>query len=358
MPSTTINKHALKTRLEEKLLDKCLDFQSAGGGSHHLTYTASMERLGKIFIRVQSSIFEDCGMVSPKSLPSEVSTMRYVKLNTDIPVPDVLLYDMDTDGLVGGSWMATEFISGNNLWNLWSTLTPSQKETLCLRIADMWSTLIQLTGFDAIGSIYETSSGAFEIGAMMCLPSNRAGALAPPDSGPFRTAKDWLVAQARKDLDYKYVSTTSEAVTRQTFIDAVVHDIEDFAFPSDDLPFVLEHIDFGFHNMIVAQDDPTRIMGLVDWEGARVVPLWAANGAFRFPSCVDEPEPLEGRRRFRKVIQDRLFGNPGRWREAVSAEFRSVRQLQERSQLSDWDPDNYVPQDVIPFSPDVGEDYL
>ncbi len=36
--------------------------------------------------------------------------MRYVKLNTDIPVPDVLMYDMDTDGLVGGSWMAMEFV--------------------------------------------------------------------------------------------------------------------------------------------------------------------------------------------------------------------------------------------------------
>ncbi len=36
--------------------------------------------------------------------------MHYVKLNTDIPVPDVLMYDMDTDGLVGGSWMAMEFV--------------------------------------------------------------------------------------------------------------------------------------------------------------------------------------------------------------------------------------------------------
>ncbi len=53
MPSTTIDKHTLKARLQEKLLDKCLDFQAAGGkitvhlnrkcfytlwagGSHHL----------------------------------------------------------------------------------------------------------------------------------------------------------------------------------------------------------------------------------------------------------------------------------------------------------------------------------
>ncbi len=219
----------------------------------------------------------------------------------------------------------------------------------------MWSTLIQLTGFDAIGSIYETSSGVFEIGAMMCLPSNRAGALAPPDEGPFHTAKDWLVAQARKELDYKYAPTTSDD---QKCIAGVVRDIEDFVFPSDDLPLVLEHIDFGFHNMIVAHDDPTRIVGLIDWEGARVVPLWAAKGAFMFPSCVDEPEPLEGRKFFRKVIQDRLFCNPGRWMEAVSAEFRPVRLLHDRSRLSDWEPQDYVFQDLIPFSPDVGEYYL
>ncbi|KAI0308676.1 hypothetical protein OF83DRAFT_1192063 [Amylostereum chailletii] len=29
-------------------------------------------------------------------------------------------------------------------------------------------------------------------------------------------------------------------------------------------------------NIMVANDDPSRIVGVVDWEGARVVPLWAS----------------------------------------------------------------------------------
>lgn len=187
----------------------------------------------------------------------------------------------------------------------------------------------------------------------MRLPSGRSGAISPPLAGPFATTKLWLLAQARHELDYRYPYLPPEG--SQRFMDAVIHDIETFPYPTHDLPFVLEHIDFSFRNFIVSKEDPTRVVGLVDWEGARVVPLWAAKGSFTFPWPAEEL--VESRIHLRQVIQDRLFSNPGRWREAVDHEgiVARLRMLNERSQVSDCDPEEYFPEDVIPFSPDVRE---
>jgi hypothetical protein len=50
--------------------------------------------------------------------------------------------------------------------------------------------------------------------------------------------------------------------------------------------FVLFHEDIRTNNILVAYDDPTRVVGIVDWEGARVVPMWACF----LESQVAEPE--------------------------------------------------------------------
>jgi hypothetical protein len=50
--------------------------------------------------------------------------------------------------------------------------------------------------------------------------------------------------------------------------------------------FVLFHEDIRTNNILVAYDDPTRVVGIVDWEGARVLPMWSCFGV----SQVAEPE--------------------------------------------------------------------
>lgn len=37
---------------------------------------------------------------------------------------------------------------------------------------------------------------------------------------------------------------------------------------------VLRHVDMSRSNIMVAYDDPGRVVGIVDWEGANVTPLW------------------------------------------------------------------------------------
>ena len=51
--------------------------------------------------------------------------------------------------------------------------------------------------------------------------------------------------------------------------------------------FVLYHEDIRTNNILVGYDDPTRVVGIVDWEGARVVPMW---------SCYQESQVAEPER--------------------------------------------------------------
>ena len=51
--------------------------------------------------------------------------------------------------------------------------------------------------------------------------------------------------------------------------------------------FVLYHEDIRTNNILVGYDDPTRVVGIVDWEGARVLPMWSC---FTKESEVAEPE--------------------------------------------------------------------
>ena len=48
--------------------------------------------------------------------------------------------------------------------------------------------------------------------------------------------------------------------------------------------FVLFHEDIRTNNILVAYDDPTRVVGIVDWEGARIRPMW---------SCFEESQVAE-----------------------------------------------------------------
>jgi len=50
--------------------------------------------------------------------------------------------------------------------------------------------------------------------------------------------------------------------------------------------FVLFHEDIRTNNILVAYEDHTRVVGLVDWEGVRVLPMWACAQE----SQVAEPE--------------------------------------------------------------------
>jgi len=62
-----------------------------------------------------------------------------------------------------------------------------------------------------------------------------------------------------------------------------------FPVPENMCRPALSHPDFHSNNILVSSDNPAHITGVVDWEFASILPLWAA---YTFPS---EIEDLGGR---------------------------------------------------------------
>ncbi|KAE9406887.1 hypothetical protein BT96DRAFT_851231 [Gymnopus androsaceus JB14] len=355
--SSSTNVNVLRARVEALLAEKCESFEMHVQGSHHLTYIAQMARIGKRLVRVES-VFpkreDGTGISSPCKMQSEIATMCFLKTHSKIPVPSVYGYDADVDGRVGGKWMVMEYVDGQNVDQIWSTLTAHQREQLALSLANIWAELMLKSlqqSFDEIGSLFQRREGQFFVGPLTFLPSKNHYAIAPPDEhrcGPFSSAQEWLEASARQDLAYRLsLPPTPEASQR---IDAVL----DLIRQSQDLRrskhkdasrLSIEHIDFSTHNVLVSRGDPTKIVTVLDWEGARIVPMWAMNPAFRWPHNSNESENKYLTALMREKISSQVPG----WGSAIGDECKPLRILCYKAVLSDRDPKIIDPNGYLLF---------
>lgn len=231
-------------------------------------------------------------------------------------------------------------IDGINADDAWEQTTPEQRERLFISMADMWSEILELR-FDSIGSLYESddSPERYHIGPMTRLPSNNYFTIATPEfhkCGPFSSAKEWLLALARRDLDYTSSLHKPESPER---VKQVIHDILESTdliasgnSPSSALK--LEHIEFSRHNIIVDRDDLTRIVGIVDWEGARVVPMWAMNPNFHSPRESDKMEEQH----LMTIMRDRIISRVPVWKSVIGDDCKPLRVLYHRAYHSSVDP--------------------
>lgn len=176
---------------------------------------------------------------------------------------------------------------------VWPSLTPEQRRKICLAIVGIWTELAR-TRFDAIGSIRmkKENPSIFYVGPLAFIPSRSENDIGPPNParcGPFPTARTWLTAMARQDLAFirkksfnsqerMRISETLTLVSNspQTHLDTKWTGPMTTPLAAN----VLRHVDLQFHNIIVDISDPTVIKGVIDWEGAMIVPLWSLRPEF------------------------------------------------------------------------------
>lgn len=216
-------------------------------------------------------------------------------------------------------------------------MTAIQRRDVCANISDIWSELLSLR-FDSIGSLYESKDGRIYVGPMTFLPSDNMYSIAPPipeQCGPFQNPKDWLLSLARREMEF--VSSLVMPPEDIHNVDVVVHDIlassmldaPDAAVTSE---FALEHVDLAPHNIIVDSQDPTKIVGVIDWEGARVVPLWVIQPRFLMHCELPDPKEMEA---LLALISAKVGMQVPHWNAATS---QDLRRMYLRALYSDWEP--------------------
>lgn len=207
-------------------------------------------------------------------------------------------------------------IDGINPEDLWRTLSDDQWETLCTSIADIWSQLMRLP-FKFIGSIYEQqeeSESRYFIGPIAYLP--QAGSIGSPEactSGPFSSSREWLVTVANGKLSPTWNHPPNPNPDQaHKWREAVIDAVKNTPLLEHDFPghqeIVLSHIDYSLHNILVDRDDPTRVVAVVDWEGACTVPMWAANPSFLWSFLLSKEKVSHLQRIMRRTIASQIPG--------------------------------------------------
>ena len=151
------------------------------------------------------------------------------------------------------------------------------------------------TRFPQIGSIYGDQETGFRVGRLG--PSSVRGHDLSNfnDRGPWTSIRAylrWYVAAERTWLsecteDYtvlrRQICPDEDPNTHISYFkslcDILLRIIDNAQFIDKVDPsiahFVLFHEDIRTNNILVGYDDPTRVVGIIDWEGARVLPMWA-----------------------------------------------------------------------------------
>ncbi|KAF8527768.1 kinase-like domain-containing protein [Gautieria morchelliformis] len=224
---------------------------------------------------------------------SEAATLCWVRENTTIPVPEVIAFDENPDNEVGAAYIIEERILGCPLHDVWSDpmLTFEDRKRIVQQLADFQAQLIS-TSFPMIGSIFiNKETKQYDIG-----PLAPPVQLEPPRlrRGPWKTARDemksWIedhMEELRNDPDAALSSCrdrNAEDVSPSTIsafhalysgILTLIENVKLIDRCDDSwCPLSLSHPDLTRNNILVDYNDPTRVMALIDWEGANVGPWW------------------------------------------------------------------------------------
>ncbi|EPQ52147.1 hypothetical protein GLOTRDRAFT_140571 [Gloeophyllum trabeum ATCC 11539] len=341
--------HVILAKLGDHFGDPVGEIERGPRGSHHMTYIVTQESGTKRLLRVSYPVFKDfgSGIVPPSKMKSEIATIKYVREHTNIPVPEVLLHDSDEDGSVGAEWMVMEYVNSLPLSQMWFSMSEDQRQGAVQGIAGVFHQLLGLR-FDKIGSLYENEEAKIHVGPMTFMPSNNTRDTAPPNPakcGPFESIKQWLLALAAGDLNFE--STNVDEPVEAERRAAVIEDITSTTIFEDEslkefCAIVLEHVDLKVNNFLVDPEDPTKILGVIDWEGARTVPLFAIQPRWYTPlgtppECISSEEVTKLQVSTREAVQTL---SPA-WYSSTEDPGRALREVLHRAIHSRLDPEMF-----------------
>ncbi|KAL4905221.1 hypothetical protein BDW74DRAFT_185269 [Aspergillus multicolor] len=246
---------------------------------------------------------------------SEVATMDFLRNVLHLPVPRVYAWSSRaTENPVGAEYILMEKQPGIMLSEVWYSLKGKQRAQLVLLIVDFEKT-VAATKFTGYGSLYykedllssddsqssplyvdhtgkSVQSTKFAIG-----PTNHRaffnfgkGSLAI-DRGPWSSAVEYVVAVAKREIasakaglrytlmpegrfygPRQYQPTIAKKLsTLQNYLQ-----VASYTLPENTAShaLVLWHGDLNAQNIFVDPNEPTRILGIINWQSASLSPLF------------------------------------------------------------------------------------
>ncbi|KAL2262479.1 hypothetical protein VTK26DRAFT_1210 [Humicola hyalothermophila] len=266
--------------------DSCVIFKPSVRGSFNICYFVEFPNGDKWVVRVP--LAPTLGFDPARKLESEVAAMRLVATRTSIPVPKVHAYALGTGPAPFSSFVILEYIQGRKLdYAGLNGLAPEQRRRLYRSLADMYVQLRRLE-FPAMGCLVEDQHGARVGRRAVTLDTNmqELEGMAPfeimdsyygENDAPLRSADRY--AKMLLDLaDNAFRKSRTVAESEEQAADRIYHfhmfrqHAETWVDRRlDQGPFVLVHGDLEIFNLLLDHD--MNIVGVLDWEWSRAVPL-------------------------------------------------------------------------------------
>lgn len=233
----------------------------------------------------------------------EVTTLRFLRRETKVPVPEVIAFNDSAENEIGFEWILMEFMPGAPLGKKWRTLTMSQKVAITKRLAEFQAELFQHP-FSGIGTLTdEPVEGKKEQkeqpGEMVFFPFfMREHYNWDVPRGPFRSSHDWLFSHLQ--IAIKKYQTELEKAEDEEDREWATSSLKDAQrliellpkiFPSiQDRPerSVIVHEYLSLYDVFI--DGQGTITAIVDWEHVSTMPLWRATDV---PSFLEGPDREE-----------------------------------------------------------------
>lgn len=244
-----------------------------------------------------------------RALKSEAMTMRLLKQDTEIPVPEVFSFDATFDNEVQSPFILMEFIRGIPLYECWFDRSCSkdvleQRRERALRgVAEAMLQLNKYTFhqggapvFDQDGNLRIGPLRSVDMPAMLDQLRNNEDDESKIfcELGPFKDQTSFLVSMLDR---FKLPSDAfSQGLIKllRLFIEWIPNEHSAGA-----QVFVLSHPDLDIQNVIVSEEGELR--GLIDWDGITAVPRCIGNE--RYPSWLTRDwDPVKYS--YREVDQD------------------------------------------------------
>lgn len=301
-------------------------------GSYNLVHIIEFDDGFRFVIRVPGTGWGDRFTPSAKRcFVSQAFTMRFVRKETTISLPEVYACDPSSSNLIGAPYIAMSFIDGHPVSSKWNDTTgPTPKEERRLRILDTVAQAmaqLQKFEFEMIGSL-ESENGESEsrirVGPCYAYDDGDFGDdnydqdLQVDESGPFDSSKSCLRHYTKYYKDHEKIRKDVVGLTTgpRALVDMIIPSLplSTKRASSKHETFVLSLPDFGPQNVMV--DEQGNLTGFIDWDEASTQPRWI--GSISFPPWITRDwDPL-------------MYNYPDSEREDSPEELRRYRQIYSR----------------------------
>lgn len=232
-----------------------------------ISWIARLRSASPVQVISQEFVFES-PTYKQHIMESEIVTMKYVRMHTTIPVPEIYAFDTASNNPAKLPYILMECIHG---WRTPPRLQELPNEVLAKVLDQLANVLLQLSTlqFPNIGYLQEDADNGIRIDAMLDRKGRRVG--------PFASALEYYRWRADQPLNRSNDSLVDIQDARfHSYLYQLTLPFLMNGFRSNG-PFPLAHNDLGVHNALF--DDNWRLVGVIDWSGACVVP-WESFAQF------------------------------------------------------------------------------